>query len=180
MIFLIDPPWPKKKGGIRKVNPNQGRHLDYSTMSVSAIFDLLDNDIFPTCQHTVFLWCIDQFLIDAEHEMMRRGYRRHARLIWNKLNGVAPGFSVRYTHEYLIWYYKPKFMQVHKSQRGKFPTVFEEKSRQHSRKPDFAYQMIESMFPDEQKMDVFSREHRPGWGQYGNEPSYFDDGSHES
>ena len=52
-------------------------------------------------------------------------------------------------------------------------TVFEEKSRQHSRKPDYAYNMIESLYPDMNKIDVFSREKRDGWDQYGNQIDYF-------
>lgn len=31
-ILVIDPPWKKKKGGIRKARPNQDRELDYQTM----------------------------------------------------------------------------------------------------------------------------------------------------
>lgn len=62
---------------------------------------------------------------------------------------------------------------INADMRGKFMTVFEEKSRQHSRKPDYAYNMIESLYPDMNKIDVFSREKRDGWDQYGNQIDYF-------
>lgn len=174
-ILMIDPPWPKKKGGIRAVRPNQERLLDYTTMDISEIFQLLDTDIFPLASaiHTVFLWGIDQFLHDGELEMEKRGYRRHARFIWDKLNGVAPAFSVRYTHEYLTWFYKPKFMQVADNVRGKYTTVLTEKAREHSRKPEAAYNMIEAMYPDESKLDVFSRQIRQNWDSYGNQVGYY-------
>ncbi len=174
-IFVIDPPWPKRKGGLRKSRPNQGRSLDYETMSVDDIFKLLDTDIFPLADknHCVFIWTIDQFLFDCEKEMEKRGYKRHCRMIWNKLNGVAPAFTIRFAHEYLIWFYKPKMVTINADMRGKFMTVFEEKSRQHSRKPDYAYNMIESLYPDMNKIDVFSREKRDGWYQYGNQIDYF-------
>jgi N6-adenosine-specific RNA methylase IME4 len=175
-IFMIDPPWPKKKGGKRSVRPNQDRLLEYNTISVDSIFDLLNKSIFPLAdtQHTVFLWTIEEFLSQSEQKMFEQGYKRHIRLIWNKLNGIAPAFSVRYSHEYLIWFYKPKFTPVDKEYRGKFTSVFNEASREHSRKPDIAYKMVDKMFPSTNKIDVFSREKRLGWEQWGDQIGFFD------
>lgn len=176
-VFMIDPPWPKRKGGVRAARPKQGRQLDYATMSVQDIFEQLDKEIFPLAneQHVVFMWTVDQFLHEAEEEMLARGYRMHARLIWNKQNGVAPAFSVRYAHEYMLWFYKPKFTPVSKDSRGKFLTVFEEPSREHSRKPDVAYAMVDAWFPEQaQKLDVYSRETRDGWDAFGDQVNHFD------
>ncbi len=174
-VFVIDPPWAKKKGGLRNSRKSQGRELDYPTMNVKDIFNLLKQDIFPLADnnHCIFMWTIDQFLCECEYEMSKCGYRRHCRFVWNKLNGIAPAFTVRFSHEYLIWFYKDKFIPVAPKQRGKFITVFEEKSREHSRKPDFSYAMIDAFYPNFKKMDVFSREYRHGWLQYGNQVSYF-------
>lgn len=174
-LFLIDPPWPKKKGGIRKSRPNQGRNLDYNTMSVSDIFKLIDS-LLNECaydKHCVFMWTIEQFLSECDYEMELRGYKRHCRIVWDKMNGVAPAFTVRYSHEYLIWYYKPNMIKVAKETQGKFMTVFHEKSREHSRKPDFAYNMINALYPFCNKIDVFSREKRDGWDQFGDQINYF-------
>lgn len=173
--FVIDPPWPKRKGGLRTVRPNQGRNLDYPTMGVPEIFALLDSEIFTQAStpHNVFLWNIDQFLIKGEQEMTTRGYRRHARFVWDKDNGVAPCFTVRYTHEYLVWYYKPNLLPVTLGMRGKATTIIQEKAREHSRKPDLAYRMIQQFYPDASRMDVFSREPREGWLQWGNECKKF-------
>ncbi len=173
---MIDPPWPKKKGGIRNVRPNQDKNLDYKTMSVQDIFLLLQDTILKIYAkdiHTIFIWSIDEYLYDCESAMQSMGYKRHARLIWDKGNGVAPCFSVRYSHEYLTWFYKPKFQPIHKSVRGKYTTVFKEQAREHSRKPNQAYNMISSMFPTANKIDIFSREKRDGWDQWGNETEFF-------
>lgn len=173
--FMIDPPWPKRKGGLRSVRPNQGRELDYSTMSVDSIFTLLDEKILITAAetHNVYLWTIDSFLEAAESAMKERGYKRHARIIWDKQNGVAPAFTIRYTHEYLIWFYKPKLLPVDSAMRGKLTTVIRETGREHSRKPDSAYAYIEKLYPNDTYMDVFSREKREGWLQFGDECTKF-------
>lgn len=174
MILIVDPPWPQKKGGLRKVAPNQTRYIGYKTMPVSDIFDLLDT-VFPQEPHCVFLWGIDKFLHDGEGHMRDRGYRLHARLIWDKMNGVSPAFTIRYSHEYCSWFYKPKLIPIEKSQRGKFRSVIQEPSRQHSRKPDAIYKIVEALYPNEEKMDVFSRERRDGWMQFGDQCDYFKD-----
>ena len=90
-VFVIDPAWRQRKGGLRKSRGNQGRELDYVTMEVPEIFGLLDREIFPLAEddHCVFMWTIDRFLLECENEMEKRGYKRHCRMIWNKLNGVA-------------------------------------------------------------------------------------------
>lgn len=173
--FVIDPPWPKRKGGLRQVRPNQTRELEYKTMDVVSIFNLLDTDIFPlaTCNHNVFLWVIDSFLHEAEYYMTKRGYKLHCRMVWDKTNGVAPAFTVRFTHEYVLWFYKPKLEPIDKNYRGKFKTLFSEKSREHSRKPNILYYMIDCMYPSSVRIDVFSRERRHNWLQYGNEKDKF-------
>jgi N6-adenosine-specific RNA methylase IME4 len=171
---MIDPPWPKRKGGRRAVRPDQSRELDYQTLSVPDIFTLLDEHILPTDRpHAVFLWCIDTSLLPAELAMETRGYRRHARFVWDKRNGVAPAFTVRYSHEYLVWFYKPTFAPIDRSQRGRFLTVFASPGREHSRKPDCAYAMVAALYPNAEKCDVFSREPRVGWQQWGNEVNRF-------
>lgn len=176
--FLIDPPWPKRKGGKRSQRPRQGICLDYSTLTIPEIFALLDKDVLTANDnHAVFLWGIDEFLHAGELEMQARGYHRHARFIWDKLNGVAPAFTVRYSHEYLTWFYKPKLEQIAKAQRGKWRTVLTETARQHSRKPEVGYRLIESLYPSSVKHDIFSRQPRAGWLQYGNELNYFKDGA---
>lgn len=175
-VLVIDPPWPQKKI-LRKVRPNQKLELDYPTMQIPDIFALLDREIFSqaSTQHVVFMWTIDKFLTETDCEMLQRGYRRHTRIIWDKTNGVAPNMTVRFSHEYLVWYYKPTMTRIDVTQRGKFTTVIRERGREHSRKPDAAYAMINALYPTQTKIDVFSREKRDGWAQWGNETNKFCD-----
>jgi N6-adenosine-specific RNA methylase IME4 len=41
--------------------------------------------------------------------------------------------------------------------------------REHSRKPDEAYALIERMYPDLPKIELFARATRAGWAAWGNQ-----------
>jgi N6-adenosine-specific RNA methylase IME4 len=174
-VIMVDPPWKQMKGSQRKVRPNQERSLNYETMMTKEIFSLLDEQIFSNAanDHCVFMWVIEKFLVECEEFMRLRGYKRHCRFIWNKCNGIAPAFTVRFCHEYLIWYYKDRMPPIAKSVRGKYSTVITESSREHSRKPEQAYQIIEQFYPDALKIDVFSRQIRDQWLQFGDETGFY-------
>jgi N6-adenosine-specific RNA methylase IME4 len=116
------------------------------------------------------MWTIDKYLHDTEIMMSELGYSLHARFIWDKQNGVAPAFTVRFSHEYLLWFYKKgNILMPCEEQRGKYTTVFTELSSKHSKKPLCSYEMIESMFPKTSKLELFARECRDGWNCIGNE-----------
>lgn len=86
-IIYSDPPWPQKKGNLRKSRPNQGKELDYSTMSVKDCFVTQDQFLDAAAEkHNVFMWTIDKFLHDTEAEMAKRGYKLHARFVWDKVS----------------------------------------------------------------------------------------------
>ena len=170
-IIYTDPPWPQKKSNPRKARPKQGKELDYKTMSVQECFKVQDQFFaHASDKHNVFIWTIDKFLHDAEQEMINRGYRLHARIIWDKENGIAPAYTVRFCHEYLLWFYKPGHMLMPcKEMRGVYTDVLREKSTKHSKKPECAYEMIEDMFPEAHKIELFARNYRDGWESWGNE-----------
>lgn len=170
-LIYSDPPWPQNKGNARKCRPNQGKQLDYKTMSVSDCFKTQDQFFKQANEkHNVFIWTIDKLLHETEQEMVDRGYKLHARFIWDKENGVAPAFTVRFSHEYLLWFYKPgKMLMPREETRGKYTTVMREAATYHSHKPVCAYEMLEDMFPDAMKIELFARNARNGWSCWGNE-----------
>lgn len=53
--------------------------------------------------------------------------------------------------------------------RGKYTTVMREAHTYHSHKPECAYEMIEDMFPDANKIELFARNARQGWLRCGDE-----------
>lgn len=171
-IILTDPAWNQTKGNKRKCRPNQEKTLDYETLSLEEIKQI-HKDILrgnTSTKHNVFMWTIDKFLPQTETMMAELGYELHARMIWNKENGVAPAFTVRYSHEYLLWFYKKGDMLMPSAEtKGKYTTVFSERATKHSKKPICVYEMLEAMFPNSNKLELFARDIRDGWISKGNE-----------
>lgn len=170
-IIYSDPPWQQTKGGLRKCRPKQSRTLDYPTLALEEIKEI-HRQAFRLCNeyHNVFMWTIDKYLFSAEQMMNELGYTLHARMIWDKQNGIAPAFTVRFSHEYLLWFYpKGKMLKPCAEQRGRFTTVFSEPATKHSKKPLCAYQMIDSMFPEANKLELFARNEYGDWDCWGNE-----------
>ena len=173
-IFYADPPWSQKKGGLRKSRPNQGRELDYSTITMDEIKGIHQEHFTAAAdKHNVFMWTIDKYLHETETMMADLGYSPHARFIWDKENGIAPAFTVRFSHEYLLWFYpKGKMLKPSQATRGKYTTVMREMATKHSKKPECAYQMLEDMFPNTTKLELFARTPRDGWSAWGNEVTW--------
>ena len=172
-IIYTDPPWEQGKGGKKKARPNSsGGNLDYPTMNLQDIKELHRKILSQHTEekHNVFMWAIDKYLVEAEQIMNELGYKLHARIVWNKVTGVSPAFTVRYTCEYLLWFYKKSnILMPDKSVRGKYSTIMTEKSTKHSKKPVCAYEMLERMFPNTSKIELFARNHRIDWDCWGNE-----------
>ena len=170
-IIYADPPWKQSKGGKKNARPkSSGEPLDYGVISLEKIQDILNKAGFRSDENRVlFLWTIDKYLFQAEEIAKVLGYRLHARMIWNKVTGIPAAFTIRYGHEYLLYMYHGKLLPVAKAERGKIHTVFTEQVTKHSKKPEIAYQIIERLYPEANRLEIFARQKRKGWDCIGNE-----------
>lgn len=170
-VLYADPPWQQAKGGRKAKRPNSsGTALDYPVATLDTIKAHLQTASGLTERDSVlFLWTIDKYLFQAQQIAEELGYKLHARMIWNKVTGIPAAFTVRFGHEYLLYMYKGKLLPVCKSERGKIHTVFTEHVKRHSQKPEEAYRIIERLYPDARKLELYARNTRDGWDCWGNE-----------
>ena len=170
-LILSDPPWEQTKGGKKAKRPNSsGEKLDYPVISLKQIEQYQFNALLEADpNHILFLWTIDKYLHEAESLAKRLGYKLHARMIWNKVTGIPAAFTIRYGHEYLLYFYKGKLLPVAKNERGKIHSVFTEQVKRHSQKPEISYEIIERLYPEAHKLEMFARQKRNGWHVWGNE-----------
>lgn len=171
-LILADPPWRQTKGGKKNVRPDSsGTELDYPVCSMEEIKEHLRQatSLAAGDNMILFLWTIDKYLFEAQQMAESLGYKLHARMIWNKVTGIPAAFTVRYGHEYLLYMYKGKLIPVAKEERGKIHTVFTEKVHRHSQKPEISYEIIERLYPNLKKLEMYARRERPEWDAFGNE-----------
>lgn len=176
-VILIDPPWPISLAGARDDRATLAKKLPYDTPeNMDQLWKLVREKVlcYTNRDCNVFCWTVESLLLETLQWFKFQQYSKHTTFIWDKGKGGFPAaFTIRPSHEYLIWFYKGKFTGIDAAVKGKFDTVMPELSREHSRKPEIAYDMIYAMFPAAKKLDAFSRQKREGWDQFGNECAKF-------
>jgi N6-adenosine-specific RNA methylase IME4 len=170
-ILLVDPPWRQARGGKKAARPNSsGKPLEYQTLSIDDIEKIIRVATeLMKLSSVLFLWTIDKYLFESQKIAEGIGYKLHARMIWNKVVGIPAAFTVRYGHEYLLYMYRGKLLPIEKAERGKVHTVFTECATRHSKKPDAAYKIVERLYPNARKLELFARYERDGWDAWGDE-----------
>lgn len=142
--------------------------MPYPILSIDKIKELpIKQMAADDCN--LFLWTTHKFLPDCFGILEAWGFEYHVLLTWDKTNGRSLfGFNRR--TEFVVYAHRGK---ITVNQRGKFiDTIFVEKLREHSRKPDIFYDILRTNTP-EPRIDIFSREKREGFDQWGNETEKF-------
>lgn len=171
-IIYADPPWQQTKGGKKNVRKlSSGEPLKYPVISLEEIRRILFSVRlkYADSPHCLFMWTIDKYLYESEKMAKEIGYELHARMIWNKVTGIPAAFTIRFGHEYLLWFYTKPMLKIAKAERGKIHSVFTEQVKRHSQKPEIAYQIIERIYSNATKLELFARKKRDGWDSWGNE-----------
>ena len=110
-----------------------------------------------------------KYIFEAEKIARDLGYKLHARMVWNKVTGIPAAFTIRFGHEYLLYMYKGKLLPVDKDERGKIHSVFTEQVKRHSQKPEVSFEIINRLYPDAKKIELYARKERDGFDCWGNE-----------
>jgi N6-adenosine-specific RNA methylase IME4 len=166
--IVIDPPWDVEKIK-RDVRPNQVPPLDYPTMSEDEL------KAFPVAEMAeddchLFCWTTHKHLPSALRLIETFWEFKYTLLMtWHKPGGFQPHGLPQYNSEFVVYARRgnPKFRDTQA-----FNTCFQAERRQHSRKPDAFYDTVRRVTADG-RIDVFSREPRDGFDQYGNEIERF-------
>jgi N6-adenosine-specific RNA methylase IME4 len=162
--IVIDPPWTVKNGLKDLRFYRTGKAMPYPLMSDDEIMNFPIND-FADDRCDLFLWTITSKIPLCFRILRYWGFKYMDFLAWDKEIGV-PVNGIYRRVEWVIYAYKGK-MGINK--KGSFiPSMFREKRRRHSRKPDIFYETIRSNTP-EPRIDIFAREHKEGFDAWGDE-----------
>ena len=163
--IVMDPPWPMKKIS-RDLYPEQTPELDYPTLSLEDIKRLT----VPAAEQChLWLWTTQRFLWDARDMLVDWGFTCLAVMVWHKAGGFQPAGLPQFNCEFVII---GRRGALEFNDTKNFPLCFQAPRREHSRKPDEFYDLVSRVSP-EPRIDMFSREPREGFAQFGAEPHVF-------
>jgi N6-adenosine-specific RNA methylase IME4 len=162
-VILADPPWEYEHPALATPNRRVDNH--YPTLTLERICSLpVDQLGADDC--VLFLWTTAPHLRETFEVLEAWGFEYKSGLVWDK-EIMGTGYWVRGQHEHLLIAVKGKppmapFAAVPAS-------VIRESRREHSRKPEASYAIIERMYPELPKIELFARQTRVGWEAWGNE-----------
>ncbi len=168
---LADPPW-QFTNRTGKMAPEHKRLSRYPTMSLQDIKDLPVEAIVNDTAH-LYLWVPNALLPDGLAVMSHWGFTYKSNLIWYKIRkdggpdrrGV--GFYFRNVTEVILFGVRGKNARTLQPGRSQ-ENIISTQKREHSRKPDEQYGLIEACSPGP-FVELFARGPRKGWFSWGNQ-----------
>lgn len=167
---LADPPW-RFTNRTGKVAPEHRRLDRYSTMTLAAIKDIEVADVAANNAH-LYLWVPNALLPDGLAVMESWGFRYVSNVVWAKRrkdggpDGRGVGFYFRNVTEILLFGVRGSMRTLAPARRQ--VNMIETRKREHSRKPDEQYELIEACSPGPH-LELFARHSRKGWSVWGDE-----------
>jgi N6-adenosine-specific RNA methylase IME4 len=117
----------------------------------------------------LFLWSTATHIPDALRVMDAWGFKYLNQIAWDKQK-PGMGWYCRNTHELLLYGTRGNFRSPRdKSLILNKSIISSPRSKKHSEKPVEFYEIIERMYPDLPKVELFARRKRDGWASWGNE-----------
>jgi N6-adenosine-specific RNA methylase IME4 len=169
--ILADPPW-QFQNRTGKMAPEHKRLSRYPTLDLQSIKDIPVQVAAEETAH-LYLWVPNALLPEGLAVMDAWGFQYKSNIIWYKIrkdggpDGRGVGFYFRNVTEILLFGVRGKGART--LQQGRSQTnIITTRKREHSRKPDEQYDLIEgcSWGP---RLELFSRGNRRGWTCWGNQ-----------
>ncbi len=169
--ILADPPW-QFQNRTGKMAPEHKRLSRYPTMNLQEIKDFPVEAIADERAH-LYLWVPNALLSEGLQVMDNWGFKYKSNIIWYKIRkdggpdrrGV--GFYFRNVTEMILFGVRGKNIRTLKPGRSQ-ENIISSCKREHSRKPDEQYKIIESCSWGPY-LELFGRGTRKGWVSWGNQ-----------
>lgn len=168
---MADPPW-RFVNRTGKMAPEHRRLSRYGTMTVEDICGLPVADIAAPTAH-LYLWVPNALLPEGLQVMSAWGFEYKTNLVWHKIrkdggsDGRGVGFYFRNVTELILFGVRGKNARTLPPGRTQVNCIATRK-REHSRKPDEQYELIEACSPGPY-LEMFARGARPNWAVWGNQ-----------
>jgi N6-adenosine-specific RNA methylase IME4 len=169
--ILADPPW-RFTNRTGKMAPEHRRLSRYDTMTFEDISALPVGQIAANPAH-LYLWVPNALLPEGIQVLRAWGFEYKSNIVWHKIrkdggsDGRGVGFYFRNVTEMVLFGVRGKNARTLAPGRRQVNMVQTQK-REHSRKPDELYPIIEACSPGP-FFELFARGTRPNWTTFGNQ-----------
>jgi len=158
--LLCDSPWAYRNTGVEGA-----AEKEYPTMTIQQLCELPVKDL-ATKDAVLFLWITNPILEEGFEVIKNWGFEYKTNFCWvkkNKKTGI--GFYVRGVHELLLICIRGQMLPEYTPL-----SLIEADAKEHSKKPE-VYEIIEKMYPNTKKIELFARNNkkRKGWDYWGQE-----------
>lgn len=167
---VADPPW-QFQNRTGKMAPEHRRLLRYPTMELQEIIELPVAKLAAARSH-LYLWVPNALLQEGVRVMEAWGFTYKSNLVWYKIrkdggpDGRGVGFYFRNVTEMVLFGVRGSLRTLPPGRTQ--VNMLATRKREHSRKPDEIYDLVESCSPGPY-LELFARFPRAGWIQWGNE-----------
>jgi N6-adenosine-specific RNA methylase IME4 len=174
--ILADPPW-RFQNRTGKMAPEHRRLSRYGTMEMADIAALPVSEICASTAH-LYLWVPNALLPDGIQILRAWGFEYKSNIVWHKIrkdggsDGRGVGFYFRNVTELVLFGVRGKNARTLPPGRRQVNYLKSQK-REHSRKPDELYDIVESCSPGPY-LELFARGTRKGWAAWGNQASDYE------
>jgi N6-adenosine-specific RNA methylase IME4 len=169
--ILCDPPW-QFQNRTGKVAPEHKRLSRYGTLKLDDIIKLPVSSIAAPTAH-LYLWCPNALLPEGIAVLQAWGFKYKSNLVWHKIrkdggsDGRGVGFYFRNVTELILFGVRGENARTLAPGRRQV-NYLSSRKREHSRKPDEQYKIIESCSRGP-FLELFARGERKGWTTWGNQ-----------
>lgn len=174
--IMADPPW-QFANRTGKMAPEHKRLNRYPTMGLKDIMGLPVSQITADTAH-LYMWVPNALLPEGLQVLKAWGFEYKTNLVWYKIrkdggpDGRGVGFYFRNVTELILFGVKGKNCRTLDPGRTQVNIISKQK-REHSRKPDEQYDLIESCSPGPY-LELFGRGQRKGWKTWGNQAEEYE------
>lgn len=168
--ILADPPW-QFMNRTGKMAPEHRRLHRYNTMKLNEICAVPVADVAAEQSH-LYLWVPNALMAEGLAVMRAWGFTYKTNIVWYKVrkdggpDGRGVGFYFRNVTELLLFGTRGKLRTLAPGRTE--VNVVVSRKQDHSRKPRQVYEIIERCSPGP-FLELFARDHRRGWTQWGDE-----------
>ena len=160
-VILCDPPWRYEYAE----SDSRAIENQYPTMPVEDICGLPVGGIVND-DAVLFMWATSPKLAESLDVIKAWGFEYRTCAVWDKAV-IGMGYYFRQQHELLLVATRGSLPAPAPANRPS--SVILSRREAHSKKPDSVYEIIEAMYPELPKLEMFARLPRDGWVSWGNE-----------